>query len=178
MEIEPLIEEYFNIQPLEKLLIQDTLNITIPSIQPSPSRMPVPTVKYSSNEQQKEYVKRVSGMLNQWAKNGEYIVRGDTTSSSELGIGMAVLEEIHKSIPSEPMIPTGNDLLKSLNQLRQVASREHGTIDLIRGVMVFEENRLYIIKPLGQRHWSQTAALNDADELAGTLLMHTFGADV
>lgn len=178
MEIEPLIEEYFNIQPLEKLLIQDTLNITIPSIQPSPSRMPVPTVKYSSNEQQKEYVKRVSGMLNQWAKNGEYIVRGDTTSSSELGIGMAVLEKIHKSIPSEPMIPTGNDLLKSLNQLRQVASREHGTIDLIRGVMVFEENRLYIIKPLGQRHWSQTAALNDADELAGTLLMHTFGADV
>jgi hypothetical protein len=28
------------------------------------------------------------------------------------------------------------------------------------------------VKPIGQRFWTQTAALNDADEIAGTLLMY------
>jgi len=34
-------------------------------------------------------------------------------------------------------------------------------------------NSLYIVKPIGLRFWTQTAALNDADEIANTILMHT-----
>lgn len=30
---------------------------------------------------------------------------------------------------------------------------------------------VYILKPLGHRHWSETAALNDADEIAASILM-------
>ena len=176
-EIEPLIEEYFDIQPLEKLLIEDTLNIIIPSIQPTRKRMPVPTVMHSSKKQQNLYVKRICDTLNQWAQNGEYLVRGTTLHSDALGVGMAVLEKVHTSKSSEPIALLHDELLKSLNQLREVAACEQGTINLARGVMVFENNLLYILKPLGQRHWSQTTALNDADELAGTLLMHSFGAD-
>ena len=41
--------------------------------------------------------------------------------------------------------------------------------------MVFDQDSLYVVKPIGQRYWSQTAALNDADEIAGTILMHPHG---
>jgi hypothetical protein len=39
--------------------------------------------------------------------------------------------------------------------------------------MVFDSNKLYVVKPIGQRFWTETAALNDADEIAGTILMHS-----
>jgi len=30
-----------------------------------------------------------------------------------------------------------------------------------------------VVKPIGQRFWTQTAAMNDADEIAGTILMRS-----
>jgi hypothetical protein len=30
-----------------------------------------------------------------------------------------------------------------------------------------------VVKPLSQRFWTETAALNDADEIAGSILMHS-----
>lgn len=172
-EIEPLIEEYFDIQPLEKLLIEDTLNIVIPSIQPSQTKMPVPTVRHSSDTQQTAYMKRVCSMLNKWGKNSQHIVRGIMASSGTLGIGMVVLEKIPRSKADKPMATTDKDILHSLDLLRKAIPRKQRTIDPVRGLMVFEKNRLYVVKPIGQRYWTQTSALNDADEIAGTILMHS-----
>lgn len=49
------------------------------------------------------------------------------------------------------------------------------TFELARGVKVFDGDRLYIVKPLSRRYWTETAALNDADEIAGSILMHGTG---
>lgn len=172
-EIEPLIEEYFGVQPLEKLLIEDTLNVTIESIQPSKNRMPVPTVRHSSVHQQTAYKERVCEMLNMWAKNSPDAVRGRTDRSDSLGIGIVVLEKIKRSKTNKPMSKTDTEILKSLDRLRRAIPRKQRTIDPVRGLMVFDKNRLYIVKPLAQRYWTQTSALNDADEVAGTILMHS-----
>jgi hypothetical protein len=172
-EIEPLIEEYFDIQPLEKILIGDTLNVVIPSIQPTLNRMPVRTIKHSSAAQQAVYKKRVCGMLNQWAMNGQHVVRGRTVVSSTLGIGMVVLQKMLRSDSDKPMNDTDEDILHSLDRLRKAIPRRQKTIDPVRGLMVFEKNKIYVVKPIGQRFWTQTAALNDADEIAGTILMHS-----
>tara|TARA_R110002110_G_scaffold127134_1_gene305900 strand:- start:1194 stop:4325 length:3132 start_codon:yes stop_codon:yes gene_type:complete len=177
-EIEPLVEEYFDIQPLEKLLIEDTLNVTIPSIQPTLNRMPtLPTVKHSSIKQQSEYTDCVCSTLNKWAKNGQQIVQGRTASSDNLGIGIVVLEKITWSKSDEPMAAVSDDLLESFDRLRKAIPRDQRTIDPIRGLMVFDANLLYIVKPIGQRFWTQTAALNDADEIAGIILMHSYKED-
>lgn len=173
-EIEPLIYEYFDIQPLERLLIEDTLNIILPSIQPNHKRMPVPTVKASTGDQRDAYISRVCEMLNMWAKNGPSIVRGKTFADDKLGIGMAVLEKISRSEAKSSMNGVEENILQSLDRLRKVVSQQRGTINPVRGLMVFDQNRLYIAKPIAQRHWMQTAALNDADEIAGTLLMHSY----
>ena len=172
-KIEPLIEEYFNIQPLEKLLIEDTINIIIPSIQPTQKRMPVPTVKHSSIEQQDAYMNRVCLMLNKWAKNSPQLVRGRTAASDVLGVGIAVLEKVSGTEANKPMSETDESLLQSLDRLRKAIPRKFRTIDPVRGLMIFEGSRLYVVKPIGQRYWTQTAALNDADEIAGSILMHS-----
>jgi type I restriction-modification system DNA methylase subunit len=173
-KIEPLIYEYFDIQPLERLLIEDTLNIILPSIQPNHKRMPVPTVKASTADQREAYVGRVCEMLNMWSKNGPSIVRGKTFADDKLGLGMAVLEKISRSEAKFPMNGVEENVLQSLDRLRNAVSQQRGTINPVRGLMVFDQNRLFIAKPIAQRHWMQTAALNDADEIAGTLLMHSY----
>ena len=173
-KIEPLIYEYFDIQLLEKLLIEDTLKIVIPSIQPTQKRMPVPTVKPSTADQRKAYMNRVCEMINMWAKKGHYIVRGKTFASDRLGIGMAVLEKIDRSEAKSSMNEVDENILQSLDRLRKIISQQNKTINPVRGLMVFDQNRLYIAKPTAQRNWTQTAALNDADEIAGTILMHSY----
>jgi hypothetical protein len=42
--------------------------------------------------------------------------------------------------------------------------------------MVFHQSLLYVTKPLGRRFWTRTAALNDADEILGSVLMRREGA--
>jgi hypothetical protein len=172
-EIEPLVEEYFDVQPLEKILIADTLNIVIPSVQPTQKRMPVPTVKHSNPTQRESYVRRVCELLNGWARGSEYIVHATTTASDQLGLGMAVLQKTLRSKAMSPVLAVDKDILHSLDTLRRVASGRTGAISPLRGIMAFDADKLFVVKPIGQRHWSETAALNDADEIAGTLLMHS-----
>ena len=173
--IAPLVDEYFDIQPSERLLIEDTINILMPSIQPSQRTMPVPTVTPCTEDQQTVYVKRVCDTLNMWTKKGQYMVRGDMIASAKLGIGIAKLEKIERSDTKRPMERVGKDLLEALDRLRSAIPTSQRTFDATRELMIFDQNSLYIVKPIAQRYWSQTAALNDADEIAGTILMHPRG---
>ena len=172
-QIEGLVEEYFDVLPLEKLLIDDTVNITIESIQPTQTRLPVETVKAISPAQLHAYSNQVCKMLNSWAKRGHFAVRGTTVASDSLGVGLAVFEKVERGDMNAPFNAVGIDVLAALDNLRRAAPQNHNTLDLVRGVMAFVGNRLYVIKPIGQRQWTQTAALNDADEIAGTILMRS-----
>jgi hypothetical protein len=172
-EIEPLIEDYFDIQSTERVLLSDTLNIVIPSIQPTQARMPVPTVEHSTEAQRAIYMRRLCETLNSWSKGTDYVVKGRTTASDRLGIGLTVLQKVARSeaLPTELSIDPS--LLQTLDRLRKIASPRTGTLTPTRGIMVFDQNRLYLLRLIGQRYWTETAALNDADEIAGTILMHT-----
>ena len=169
--IEPLIGEYFDVLPTEADLINDTLTIIEPSIQPSLARMPVETVKPASAILCGSYLERVRSMLNGWGKRSGSIVHGQVLRSEPLGIGIVVLEKVHKSKHSEPLGDSGEDLIRVLDIIRKAIPKKYATLDVVRGVMVFDKNRLFVVKPIGQRYWTQTAAMNDADEVAGTILM-------
>ncbi len=171
--IETLIDEYFDILPVEKALIDDTVRVIIPSVRPTRNRPVVPTIEPSKEKQQDDYMKRLCDTLNSWAKNGPFIVQGRTLVSAKLGIGVAILQKTlaREAAFEEP--EDFGDLLAALERLRKVASQKLNTFELIRGAKVFDRDRLYLVKPIGQRFWTQTAALNDADEIAGTILMYT-----
>ena len=170
-KIIPLVNEYFGLHPLDQVLIDDTLNVVIPSIQPTQARMPVPTVKQSDGVQREAYQRRLCDTLNAWAKNQPCGVRGTTIASQKIGIGLAVLEKIERARLNAPMLDPDRNLLTELDHLRRIASSSDGALDPARGLMIFDKDRLFVVKPLSQRYWTQTAALNDADEVAGTILM-------
>ena len=170
--LEALIDEYFDILLIEKIVIDDAVRVTIPSVRPTRRRSVVPTIEPSKEPQRDDYVNRLCETLNGWAKSGPFIVQGRADASAKLGIGVAVLQKVSiAGVPSTPPEDLG-DLLSALNRLRNLTSQKLNTFELIRGAKVFDRDSLYIVKPIGQRFWTQTAALNDADEVASTILMH------
>ena len=64
----------------------------------------------------------------------------------------------------------GEDLLRVLRTIRDALAVDGGSLSALREVMVFEGDKLYLLKPAARVHWTATAALNDADALATTLL--------
>ena len=170
-QIDALIEEYFDIHPLEKVLIDDTLNVIIPSIQPTLSQMPVATIRPSTSAQQSAYTIGVCEILNRWSKQSGQAVRGTAHGSSTLGIGVVILEKVDAAQLDQPMETPHSEIVSILKRIQEAIPRQQQSIDPIRGVMVFDNNRLYLTKPIGQLYWTQTAALNDADLIAGTILM-------
>lgn len=72
--IEKLVGEYFDILPVESVLIDDTAKVIAPSVRPTRARQTVPTISPSTERQQRLYVERVCGTLNGWAKSGPYVV--------------------------------------------------------------------------------------------------------
>ena len=171
--IETFIDEYFDILRAEKTLVDDTVRVVIPSVRPSRASSIIPTITPSTQKQQDQYVQCLCDTLNAWAKSRSVTVQGQATGSSTLGIGVAVLrknpaDEIALGRPDDL-----GDLLAALEHLRQITSQKLNTLELIRGAKIFDRDRLYLVKPIGQRFWTETAALNDADEIAGTILMQT-----
>lgn len=167
-----LIDEYFDVLPTERVLVEDTLRVIVPSTRPSRNRQDVPTITPSGADQRDEYTRRLCGTLNGWAKSGPFIVQGSAVASTRIGMGVVVLQKTRRDEPGPGQVGDLGDLLVVLEHLRQVTTRTINTVEIIRGIKVFDGDTLYLVKPIGQRFWTQTAALNDADEIAGTILMH------
>ena len=171
--IDERIDEYFDILPTEKTLIEDTTKIVIPSARPSRESTDVPTIKPSNDTRGNEYAERLSQTLNEWAKSSSFVVEGRWLASAKLGIGMTVLQKTRHGSRALPEAEDLYDVLDALQGLRTAAGQKFNTFELIRGAKVFDRDRLYLVKPIAQRFWTETAALNDADEIAATILMHT-----
>lgn len=168
--IEPLMNEYFDILPSEKILIDDTVQVIIPSVRPTRGRV-VPTIEPSKQKQWDDYTTRLCATLNGWSRNGQFEVQGRSVASVKLGIGVAILQ---KTLLGKTALDSPEDLgelLDALDRLRAVTSHKLNIFELARGAKLFDRNRLYVVKPIGRRYWTETAALNDADEIAGTILM-------
>lgn len=152
----------------------DVLNaagVIIDSARPTRARLNLPTLKPASALQQAAYRDRLCGMLNGWATSGQFAVRGQVQASDLLGIGVVTVEKVERALAAEPMADSGKDLIQLLDKIRKAIPRKYATLDVVRGVTVFDDNRLYVVKPIGQRFWTQSAAMNDADEIASIILM-------
>lgn len=170
---EKLVEEYFDIDPIERLLIADTNRVIIPSVRPTRKRIEVPTIKPSRPEQRESYATRLCETLNGFSPTGKHEVHATTLASTDMGVGVAILEKTRRGETSRKLPDDATPLLPLLRRLETIAVKSLGRIQLVRGVKVFHENLLYVVKPIGQRFWTATAALNDADEIATTILMRS-----
>jgi hypothetical protein len=90
---------------------------------------------------------------------------------------MVILEKTPRDENPSQLIEHPQNILKALDDIQHTAIKSCGTFDLVRGVTVFHKNLIYITKPLGQRFWTGTAALNDADQIAATILTSSARGD-
>jgi hypothetical protein len=87
---EKLVEEYFDVDDIERMLIADTDTIIIPSVRPTRARPSRPTTKSTNHEQRAAYTRLLLNTLNDWA-NKEYQVHGQPVANAEVGVGLVVL---------------------------------------------------------------------------------------
>jgi hypothetical protein len=168
--IEPLLFEYFDLDDVEKVLVQDTNRVIIPSTRPSRASDKVPTLRPSSSPDREAYKDLLCETLNDWARGGPYQVSGEVHASAASGLAVVVLRR-GKAGTRMPAEGTSSDgLLPVLDRLRKAFKRELGSVEVLRGLKVFDRDILYVVKPLSRRFWTQTAALNDADEIAAAAL--------
>ena len=170
-KIDTLIYEYFDVAPTERVLVEDTVRIAFESFRPSAHTGAIPTITPSTHDDRARYIDRLCQTLNGWTENKKTEVLGSTDANAKIGIGLVVLEKTSDRKSGIPHVKTNEDLLLVLDNLRDNASIKSNTFELAREIKVFDGSRLYLVKPLGLRYWSETAALNDADEIAGSILM-------
>jgi hypothetical protein len=168
-EITPLIYEYFDVDETERITIEDTNEIVIPSTRPTNAQSTLATLKPPDTAAQALYVDTLTSTLNHWARGGPQRVSGRSMTAVWSGVGAV---ELRRFGGAEPSRPAGDDkeLLTTLDRLRNLYRKQLGSVELLRGLKVFHEDTLYLFKPLQMRFWTRTAALNDADSIAASIL--------
>jgi hypothetical protein len=173
-ECNALMYDYFAIDEVERALVEDTLSITMESILPPRATAKLPTLKESSPECRKRYTDILCNTLNDWARDGAYQIQGHAQSSAGSGMAVVVLDRTKNgNAAGKRSSSNPEELLPLLARLQRTFKTDVGSVELLRGVKVFDKDSLYLFKSLDQRFWTHTAALNDADEIASTVLMRS-----
>ena len=169
-DIERLVYEYYGISEREQMLIEDTVTIFKRSMMPTSVSEKVRTIrKPSLPDERKDYVELLCKILNSWAKRSKFRVSGEVEFSNILGTSVVTLSKSEKPKPFEQSQPS-DDLQAALKSIQKALPEKRGRFMYHRGLKVFDKDNLYIVKPLALRHWTKTAAINDADEIAAAIL--------
>jgi type I restriction-modification system DNA methylase subunit len=168
-QIKPLVYKYYSISKREEMLIEDTVSIYKPSMMPSSESNNVRTIGATSPEERRGYVELLCNILNSWAKRSKFKVNGKIEYSSALGQAIITLWKSHEA-KSVKQSPTLDELQTALESIMPELSKYSERFEYIRNLKVFIGNYLYILKPLARRFWTNTSAINEADEIASAIL--------
>jgi hypothetical protein len=179
-ELEPLIYEYFGLTDQEIALVEDTVNIFIPSSTPTnrhSSKLktldPVEKSNVSPYEEKGlgTYADVLTKTLNKWAEteNSDYRVHAKGGTDLESGIAMVTVSLGQGGKPFQSR-PLSNELSNVLAAYHSSISTTLGTVEYDRDIFFFNGNKLHIIRPNLLINWTRTAALNDAARIYGDII--------
>jgi hypothetical protein len=177
-ELEPLIYDYFGLLAPEKMLVEDTVTVFIPSSTPPdaerlniPTLQPVSRTKISGYESGLTvYAETLTNTLNTWANERGSNFRVSSTIGTDSQSGMAMVT-LNVGIDVTPLAEYDLDgeLTHWLKRGFDSFARETKTLRSERELFWFEGSKLHIIRPQTLIHWTRTAALNDADTIYGEI---------
>lgn len=178
LELEPLIYEYFGLLAPEKMLVEDTVSVFIPSsTPPNAERLDLPTLQpvTKSNVAGYEsgltvYAETLADTLNEWAVERGSNFRVSPAISADVLSGMAMVTlNVGSDVRPLAVYDHDGELAHWLKRGFDAFARETKTLRSERELLWFEGKQLYIIRPLTLIHWTRTAALNDADTIYGEI---------
>lgn len=169
-QVTELVYRYYDLTRWERLLVEDTASIFRPSSTPPTYNKPIPTLAESSAPDRRSYAELLCQTINRWAQRSRYSLTPGIRLAKREGLGLLTLTKTTER-PLLLSCPEEYDASPKLGRLlariaRASVQRGPGGLTYLRGYAHFEEDCVHILKPLTRRHWTKTAALNDADELA------------
>lgn len=156
--------DYFEICEWEQRLIQDTVELFRPSSTPaSLTSDKLLTAKPSKRAHRKEYADELVKTFRGWSRTNRHLwVQGSVGAK----IGLALMTfGVGDNAKKYAESPAEDRITQALDSIRKTTAQSGVLFSRLRGFVLYEPDRVHIIKPLNRRHWTRTAALNDADEI-------------
>ncbi len=173
LELDPLVFEYFGLIDQEIALVEDCVDIVIPSATPASlsaelrTRAPIQKNNYENySGGLSSYAETLGNTLNEWAGQSQSDVRVSISGGVHKASDMACLtaELTADPQPFREVTPSDETFL-SVARLAESSSSRSGCLDYLRGIIAFDGTFIHIFKPTALIGWTRTAALNDAAEI-------------
>lgn len=163
-----LVFEYYGLTSDEQTLVEDTLRSIIPSVQARRGKT-TRLMRRTDSKALEAYARRLLEALRAWLRPGvalsARLLLGDQSPAAILEVSLASCD------PEIAVERRGSEFEWALHRLfDQLPSSKTRNLELWPDLKVFIGDSLYLAKPLSARYWLPSVALNDADEIAGTLL--------
>ena len=165
-ELEPLVEAYFSVSEAERILIEDTLVISQPSIHRANlgADIHIPSLAFPDVIARKRYADTLCDVLNRRSRKQGIKIRAEGMVSKKLNL---IFLTVIFTVQRRPYDETEGEeeFWNALDRVDKAAQRGNGVFSYLRGFRYFEPDRLHVLKPATMRNWCRTAALNDADAI-------------
>lgn len=166
--LEPLVREYYNIDKYEAMLIEDTLTLAAKSFHPKQNQTGIPTLRHVRPKECQTYTQTLCEMLNNFGCGSGFKVNGEVIRGEPYSVVVVSLTD--KIRPSVPVSEGGERLDGIFRRMQGLLEEKNRGFVFCKNMKVFDGDDLYVLKPMQMRFWSRTAALNDADEIAGAII--------
>ncbi len=172
--LESSIREYYGVDAFESMLIDDTVKTIIPSSTPNASASDIPTLRPVTHGQQIEYADTFCDAIAAYC--GKDTIgkprKGPYAATIFPGSPYSIIRIDKVSHPRKTATEKSpQSIHKTLHRLQPLLDQPRGKFVFCQNLKVFCDDALYVLKPAQYRFWMRTAALNDADEIAGAILL-------
>ncbi|ODS36323.1 MAG: hypothetical protein A7316_10120 [Candidatus Altiarchaeales archaeon WOR_SM1_86-2] len=160
--------DLYGLNKNERIVINDTINYTIDHfLNRKKKNAPLRSTKYPTLDKLEKYANRLCKQLNgMMALDGKKLIYQLYEVGEDSPLTVVEFKQTSRTTTrvNEPKKVEGIDA--ALSDLSQNMKKEIvGKIYALAHLRVYEGERLYMIKPSEERFWSESAALNDADEI-------------
>ena len=180
-ESEPMIYQYFGLTDQEIALVEDTNEVFIPSSTPTSWRTsrsvtldPMKKCKvtpYAENGLG-VYADTLTTTLNTWAEaegaNLRVRAEGGTDDDTGLALVRICLSQKPASYNKKAL---AKDLFTALKAYEKRVANRRGALKYERDIILFQGEKIYIVRPDILLNWTRTAALNDAARIYGEIVI-------
>lgn len=164
LELDEFVNDYYDLSRWERTLVQDTVKIFEPSSTPSSLDTPIPTLQRTETNDHRAYADLLCETLNRWLGRQSWKLTATAFIARTTGLGLLILSRTKQASEFVEQ-SAGAEFEDVLSRIQKAVDLQQKGITYSRGFVLFEPERLHVLKPLTLRHWTMTAALNDADAL-------------
>jgi hypothetical protein len=161
--------KYFEISKWERYLIRDTVEIFRPSSTPASLESDkLFTARPSTTSDRRAYAQTLVKTFRGWSSTTRHLWASASISD---GLGLILITfgiADHKREYEESSSDAW--LTQTLTSIRKSSAKDGTLFSRLRGFALYEADRVHILKPINRRHWTRTAALNDADDILARMM--------